>query len=463
MKKILFTLVAVCSLFLIMSSCKPTADPVATEVINDPNAEDYNEESLSDEKAERIDELDSPVLDFDNIILPNGMTLKEFKEKYPNLINGRIKGDETLNGPQLRKNSIISNMLIEAQRLMNRGAFIKQEKEGGASDCKYCPAQPNGLAYAYGNKDYSVRKNPKGYAFEEVFGLDCSGFVYNAVKKGIKNFTAENTTEQKLTSKWNEALKVEKENKKLFVKDLGPLTELNLKAGDIVYWNGHIALVGVGGTNAILFQSNGTSAGSCGDPNKSKESLKCVKNAQEKNRGPKRGPRALSFKEAITPDYFGPQYRVIRILTDISGEWQLLGRCTQQSSDAIDMRITIHPEKDDEVLQTKRKVSAQGKATDYNGTTLIILTLEGEYNKETNILKANITLTADGEPDETRIDGFERPLNVDDTGYFPATSILSNGACGISWRLINKSSDNNTGGRKPHNKVLNRSLFKLSI
>src|SRR5690606_1644977 len=146
---------------------EPTPAPVEFEVIEDTNAnQHFAEDTLSQEQIEFLDELESPPIDFDQIVLPNGMTLDEFNEVY--LPNGRTtRSNVEKSGPQLSKNLIISDMLGEAIRLMTRSRFVKSADPSS----KYRPAQPNGLAYGFNLKDYENRGNPLGLCYEEIFGL----------------------------------------------------------------------------------------------------------------------------------------------------------------------------------------------------------------------------------------------------------------------------------------------------
>src|SRR5690606_21923614 len=142
------------------------------------------------------------------------------------------------------------------------------------------------------------------------------------------------------------------------------------------------------------------------------------------------GPQQTSLDDDYWFSGRGGPWGVVRIVTDISGDWLLYGRCQDQTTDAFSLTLTFVSEEDQDV-------TASGSGTDYDGDPLFVV-LEGTYLQDTNTLSADINFSF---PDTggSRIDTFERRLNEDDTGYFPATLVYhSTNGCDLAVRLVNQ-------------------------
>jgi hypothetical protein len=114
---------------------------------------------------------------------------------------------------------------------------------------------------------------------------------------------------------------------------------------------------------------------------------------------------------------------VLRLVTTLSGDFDLYIRCTDQSTDAAVIRFTINNDQGGPFRAT-------GSGTDYDGSPLSFI-LDGTYNQETNVLEARLSLT-----DGTRVDGINVRLLEDDTGYFPLSKVVDNQGCFASARLV---------------------------
>ena len=127
----------------------------------------------------------------------------------------------------------------------------------------------------------------------------------------------------------------------------------------------------------------------------------------------------------------GNTYGVLRVVTDISGNWEVGIRCTGQSYDAIKYKVEFVSSKNDD------NITGSGKGIDYEGTTEVEVKFKGEYQKETNILKGKMVFNFPSVPSQNREDSFSVKLNYDDTGYFDAAKVVDNGGCQIQLKLIN--------------------------
>lgn len=398
---------------------------------------------MPDEFLQLLDKIPFEDVDIQSIILPNGMTLSEFEAE---LEGGRTT--ESDDGPQLTKNKIINEMLQRAAFLMDRSRHVKN----GEGPNK--PAQPNGLAYGFGNKEYSEREKPVGPIEEEVFGLDCSGFLVECVnnvlgklKDGVGNLKDPGT--------WNTAINEKFKSKcsKVEMVDQGKLPFDQLMTGDVIYWYDqevkHIGFIAnLPGTTRFLINSNGSAGSSCYKKDKNNKTYldkDCLKAQAEKNRSTARGPRMISMDDAVfTKGYWGNNYSVLRLTTDVNGKWDLYVRCEGQTSAAITADIQITSDKNGEETIP---VSASGTGTDYTGDP-ISFSITGEYNTITNILKGSISMTFPNNPGDQRVDGFEVKLLKDETPYVAAEIIVPNGGCPVEFKLLKRScGEENSGGR----------------
>ncbi|WP_146202266.1 hypothetical protein [Dyadobacter jejuensis] len=441
----------------IIMACKKDRNPVI-ETIDDPNSTELLTDTLSTKHIEYLDSLQSATVLLDSMLLPNGMTIKEFREYMENnkRTNNRVQAE---NGPQLIKNKIIMDMLLKGYELNTRSSFVKPDES--TSSNPYRPAQPNGIAYGYGNKDYSKRVNPAGPCFEEVYGLDCSGYLQQLVfNAGLTAFPSGTSDIQGSEATWNAMFEKDEKYKDLKMKDFGHLAIKDLQTGDIIVWNGHIGMIGGSGAGSFVLNSNGSAALSCLDPNSGVPDYNCIRKEQEKNRGLGRGPRIVPITDAQSNSWFGKNYRILRITTRIEGNWKILGRCTGSSYDAIDFNIVIKSDLNQNDTDIKYTVSSQG--LDYDGTPYS-LSIEGVYDSEKNILKGDMTFTFADDTEYRRVDRFEIALKTDDTGFHQTTKVVNNGGCDIDLRFVNLQNENLRTFVPFKNQVKSTGLLSKSI
>ena len=184
--------------------------------------------------------------------------------------------------------------------------------------------------------------------------------------------------------------------------DKGHLPVDELTTGDIIYWlndgNSHIGLIAdLPGPTRFLFNSNGSSGTKCykrdqngkilidGNKNPIIDS-ECLQRETAKNRSVVRGPRLMSFYDATSKSgFWGSGYKVLRLVTEIDGDWKLAARCVGEFfRDAIEATINLTSKKEvDGIIP----ITARGQGTDYNGDP-IVFTASANYSTTTSDQKA---------------------------------------------------------------------------
>lgn len=409
MKKKFYLLPILVSLLLI--TCKKNTDSL------DPN--DINTEKLKTEDVTFIDNLLQTSYTVSDAKLPNGRTVYDFlMEKDPTFLQnlGNAKKsvlNTTTLGTQDKKNLIIARMQAMAFYLTDRTKHT-YPNEGSNK-----PAQI-GLAYSFGSRDYKIRQIPPLGSCREVqlYGLDCSGFMYNLVISAGLQFSSSNAETQRKVGTWENAFKANPEYTKLKMQDFGQLSISELESGDIIYWTEggvakHIGVVLNTGSGLAVFQSNGAASETC-----------------EKNYTIKRGPNQIKLQNL---SWFGSTYGIVRIVADISGEYTAYIRCTGQTTDAMTIKLTVP-------TNTGGTFRATGTGTDYNGDPISAV-FDGSYDKKTNILNGIFSFIFPPSTAITRKDSFQKRLDFDDTGYFSMTKVLDNGGCAADMRLVNNETN----------------------
>lgn len=341
------------------------------------------------------------------ITLPNGENAEDFLLRMdPDILSTVPHRNSNIlmeSGPQDKKNLFIARMAVLANNLVNR-SYHQHNTEGTGK-----PEQ-NGLAYGLGVKRYDIRQVPtQGICKESIYGLDCSGMVYQLTKAaGLTGFPTGTAAIQNDTAVWNNAFRKSGDLNKLYTVDLGEIPTSKFLAGDIIYWWDedltHIDHTGVimGGTNLVVYQSNG-------------DGKNCSANLSVN-----RGPRCIQLSNNY---WFNKRkYDIFRIVTDVSGDWQLHLRCVGQSYDAIDIPIHFDSKLNGSVI------TSSGNYTDYDGYVKDY-SIDATYDKEKNIMTGYFQTGS-------RKDKFEFKLNYDDTGYLPTTRIVVVG-CEAEIRLVN--------------------------
>jgi len=373
----------ICSLPILLAGCA------------EPSVE--TGDGLTPAQALAVDALPLINAPIEDIVLPSGESVLDYLDE-----NGEAKSilleDKQSIRPQERRKRIISAMLARAAKLCKRADW--QYVDEGQNK----PAQ-NGLAYLWGGKNHLVRQGSStDECPEELHGLDCSGLVYQCAMAASLPIMVGPARSQEVPENWT----------KLFPEDWNLRMELASDAtpqtGDIIGWGTHIGIVGKNAAGAlVVYQSNGN-----------RTAADCVKNYSQT-----RGPRALTFAGAV--DEFGSNYKLLRIVAEISGEWDMFLRCSGQTTDAISIRFTISN-------RNGGAFSASGNGVDYDGSPFTAL-MEGTYDPILNKLEATIDYSLSS--GQARVDGFEIVLNFDSTGYFDLTKIVDNGGCRAQARLVN--------------------------
>jgi hypothetical protein len=288
------------------------------------------------------------------------------------------------------------------------------------------PAQ-NGLAYSSGSRNYTIRQKPSyGSCKDEVYGLDCSGLIYNLfLAAGIEIGMGTRAEHQRQPARLQKAIRTAyPELKKVKVEDLGKIETSLFESGDIIYWLDskgiafHIGMILRNNTGGLsVAQSNGSAFTDC-----------------ESNYGSRRGPRFVNINSALLPPPYGfdDNYGIVRINAEISGKWDLVIRC--QGADFTFLTVGLDfPTKNTNSFELHQAAVYQSDMVTYD------LDFSFKYDNVSNILSCTFSTNADAYPDFYRFDSFSVKLERDDTGYFPA--ILGehrNSGCAYDVKLINK-------------------------
>ncbi|MBV6441710.1 MAG: hypothetical protein DYG98_15950 [Haliscomenobacteraceae bacterium CHB4] len=352
------------------------------------------------------------------VILPNGLTVAEFLAQTDSLnMASEDRGDPYDNlGPQDARNRLILHFAQLACRLVDRDQF------------KYPDNDPPlyGLAYSSGSRDHTVRqKPPADNCTEQIYGLDCSGLIYQLFQNaGIDIGLPTWADQQRDPSFLEPRIKSQIPSlDKVKVEELGQIGQDKFETGDIIYWirEGEKAAFHIGMVlrcqdgRLAIYQSNG------------------VPNECEKNRGIKRGPRIMELGSIQT--FFHPQktsYGIVRINAEISGKWDFHFRCSGQSNDFI-----VHPL--DFPTDNKNTFTLERDFEDNDGSPNHAI-FGFEYDNTTNVLSCSMTITDGWIPGCERKDRFSVKLERDDTGYIACENEYFQGCWGCieEVKLVNK-------------------------
>lgn len=362
-------------------------------------------EGVSMAELARLEAIPDSRLPADSVILPNGQQLDDylrargFLDSNGNLLP--LDGNWPLlsmnatapTGPQQRKNDIVSRMLHAARDYSCGRAnprCTKWDYPADPADPVNRPAQ-SGLTYVWGGKTLSQRIRGVDRCPAYTYGVDCSGLIGLVAAAGGLTAPA-GSANQANPAAWNIPQSWQLKWKLV--------TDGTIQAGDLLGWPGHI---GIAESNGAGTKANFIS--STGAPNA------CAANMSK-------GPRMLPVSA-----WSGPPTRVLRLVTTLSGEFDMYLRCTEENTDAAVIRFTINNDEGGPFRAT-------GSGIDYDGSPLSFV-LEGTYNQITNTLTARLSLT-----DGSRVDGVQVRLLDDDTGYFPLTKVVDNQGCEASARLV---------------------------
>jgi hypothetical protein len=173
------------------------------------------------------------------------------------------------------------------------------------------PSQLSGLAYVYGSKSFTNPSTYPGAACQQLlYGLDCSGMIYQMARASGLNLPSGGTANYVYTSTWNAAFNNTSTFQDLEMTDFQALHPSQLQAGDIIVASEkHIGMVFNNGNNLGIFNSLG------------KLTYPCSTNSNKTH-----GPVITNNIPAWLKETFGSNYHVLRVKTieDIlSGIWIL--------------------------------------------------------------------------------------------------------------------------------------------
>jgi cell wall-associated NlpC family hydrolase len=367
------------------------------------------EEGLSAQDAARLDAQPDSYLAEDKVILPNGRSLSEYAKSRgitgnpaPSVSGNAARAIDPLPpavGPQQKKNDLIAAMVLSAADYACARRSVPCTKWNYAAD----PADPvfkpgqTGLTYVYGGKSPLVRTRPVDGCPQLTYGMDCSGLITKVAEAAGLSAPA-GSAAQANPANWTFP--------KEWLLTIKRVTDGSFETGDFVAWPGHIGIAESPGSGASVTVISSTGLpGDC-----------------QKNVSPPRGPRPLTIAQLG----LGTPTAVLRMVTTLSGTFDMYIRCSDRSSDAAVIRFNINND-------SGGPFNATGSGTDYDGSPLSFV-LKGDYDQNSNIVKATLHLV-----DDSRIDSFTQKLLEDDTGYFPLAKVVDNGGCPGSIRLVRVS------------------------
>lgn len=375
-------------------------------------------ETIDPVLVEFLDSQKQVDLPLSKFILPNGRNAQEFYDNVYKKKGLRINDLMAISGPQEKKNILIDLMLKKGREMTDKTILFTD----------VTPKQ-KGIAYSLGAKDYTILQSPTQGSCnrnQKFHGIDCSGYIYQmASAAGLDLGNKLNLNAQALSNPdlWQNAIQARgDEYKKIRVENVSNEVagqDSKLETGDIIYFYNenktaitHIAMVSKDANSGIYFLN------SYGNPDKNCESHFS------------KGPTLLSIDKKSWFNH-GYNYGVLRIITDISGDWDMYIRCNGQTYDALKYNLSFTTSKDNE------NVTGQGNGVDYDGVTILDVKFTGQYLKQDNLLKGKLSFSSPNSTNGNRSDSFEIRLNNDDTGYFNAQKVISNGGCYVQLRLVN--------------------------
>ena len=385
----------------------------------DENPQLDNTEIIPEDVLRILDSLpDATGFTKQNIVLPNGEILDDFIKRidtsfYNEWLRSGPDPFDTL-GPQDSRNFLIGKINSIALNLIDRNKFIKFQ-EGSNKPAQY------GLAYSWGGKQYAIREKPPGQGTvctHEIYGLDCSGFIYQIFLHGgvvLPVGTAD--IQRKPNSIENAIMNSIPSFQKIKVEDLGTIPTSQLETGDILHWTKrhettafHIGMVLKDKTgNLAVLQSNGSHG-----PNE----YECSRNLSLV-----RGPRIIPLTDPYW--FFSDKYTygVTRINADISGHWEIGLRCSIADFDFVTIDLEF-PDNNDQSFEISKSIIYPSDQRQYD------MVFHFEYDRVTNILSCSFSTVSPQLPNLYRVDSFNQKLVADEIGYFDVSlDVNQNAGC----------------------------------
>lgn len=235
---------------------------------------------------------------------------------------------------------VVLNLLSVSEK---KELFIQRMSEVGfhlTDDllCSCFPLQANGLAYVWGSKKTSVTYiDPSVVCQQPLYGLDCSGMIYQMAVGSQLSLDIGGTVNYAQTSVWNKAFNNSVDFQGLEMKDLSTLAPSQLQAGDIIVVSGvHMGMVYNSGNGTIgILNSQGS------------PKYTCAQNSDQAH-GPVKRSNVQSWLTNLFPDN---NYHVLRVvlngspgvttanITSVGSSSALTGgNVTSQGSSQVTMR-----------------------------------------------------------------------------------------------------------------------------
>lgn len=248
-------------LLLAASGCKKESDTEPSPVVDTPPGVATDEIDI--ELLAILDGLPDTLIDVEDMMVTDQLSVFDvLSELDPDFLdNFQLGGGGTRGGwtaTQMR-DVLVARMTLYGRWMAND--LHHQYPDEGAG----YPAL-DGLAYGYGSKYPFERRKPADGQCQSEFlhASDCSGMIYRMGHEAGLTFPEDveqtNVADMKQEVTWTTALQT---NYPLVtMSDMGNNMQLqDYRAGDIIVWNGHVAMVIMDGNtgNKYICQSNGGS------------------------------------------------------------------------------------------------------------------------------------------------------------------------------------------------------------
>ncbi|RYE51304.1 MAG: hypothetical protein EOP48_18425 [Sphingobacteriales bacterium] len=182
-------------------------------------------------------------------LFPNGINMSEWEKKND---SGYIYIFSR------RANSASDNKLLFINAMTHAGFLLTTRSN-------YTFPSQVGLAYVYNSKSIQTASTYPGATCQQpLYGVDCSGMIYQMANASGLNLPKGGTTDYVKTDLWNSAFKNSPDFQKLEMRDSGALSPSKIESGDIIVAPGnHIGMVFNNGSSIGVFNSLGRTKYPC--------------------------------------------------------------------------------------------------------------------------------------------------------------------------------------------------------